>query len=66
MREVLLNWLEKVDYRVEEPDDHTVELWCQLRLVARFTPSVSRARLHQVAADDYIVHRDWKPLRSEP
>ena len=66
MSEILEEWLVNEGYRVEEPDDHTVELWHRERLVARFTPSVSQAGLNQVAADDYTVARDWKLLRSEP
>jgi hypothetical protein len=66
MSEILADWLVQEGYRVEEPDDHTVELWHKGRLVARFDPGVSQASLNQVAIDHYIVHQDWHPLRSEP
>ena len=66
MSEILSQWLTNEGYRVEEPDDHTVELRHWKRLVARFTPSVSQAGLNQAAIDDYIAHRDGHSLRSEP
>jgi hypothetical protein len=63
MSEILADWLVKEGYRVEEPDDHTVEIWHKERLVARFAPSVTQAGLNSAAIDDYIARRDWVPLR---
>ena len=65
MSEVLVDWLVKEGYRVVEPEPDHIELWVENRLVARFTPSASAAALNKAAIDHYIVHRDWKPLRSE-
>lgn len=60
---ILLEWLEEEGYHVEEPDDHTVELWHKERLVARSTPVVSRATLNQLAMDDVIAHPDLASRR---
>jgi hypothetical protein len=63
MSEILADWLVKEGYRVEEPDDHTVELWHERGLVARGTPHIDKYMLTKLAIDDYIARWPWRPLR---